>query len=127
MELPRIVEPGGMREADDVTSAAVSELDLTTFIGRYVTLTWDQAMYFSLAPATGTFTLDSGTGDISASVAPTSGAIVPERVARDATTGLAQARDVFVSNLYPRLLMRAQSASATYTEVKVTSARAQGF
>lgn len=115
-----------MRDATDVTSAAVVEVDLSTFIGCYVTLSWDQSVYFSFAPATGTFTLDSSASAIAAALTPASGALVPERVFSDSTSGIARASDVFVSSKFPRLLVRAVSTSTTYTEVKVTSVRMPG-
>jgi hypothetical protein len=121
MEYLRVVGPGGARDATDVTSAAVVVLDLSALIGHYVTLTWDQAMFFSQIPPTGTFTLDSTANAVAADKSPTSGAIIPERVAKDATTALAVARDIYVCKEYPRIAMRAQGTTATYTEVKVTS------
>jgi hypothetical protein len=121
MEFLRVVGPGGARDATDVTSATEVVFDLSALIGHYVTLTWDQAMYFSQVPATGTFTLDATANAVAAAKAPASGTLVPERVPRDTVVGLAQARDIYVSKDYPRLIMKAQGTTATYTEVKVTS------
>lgn len=121
MELFRTVQPGGMRDATDVTSAAVVAVNLTAFIGRYVTLTWDQSVFFSMAPAATGFTLDSTANAVAAATAPTSGALVPERVFLDPATAVARSKDVYVEPANPYLLVRAQGTTATYTEVKVTS------
>lgn len=122
MEIVRASVSGGGRDATPITSGADVPLDLSAFAGRYVRVTWDQAVYFAMVPATGAFVL-SASGAVTFAAKPASGNVVPERVAKDAVTALA-VTEFYVHPEFPRMLVKAQSTSATYTEIKVTSDKA---
>lgn len=125
MELVRSVQAGGGRDTQAIASGADTLVDLSAFAGRYVKLTWDQSVFFAMIPSSGTFAL-STSGAVAMSAFTTGEAasgtntIVGERVFKDATNAVASI-EVFVSARFPRLIVRAQGTSATYTEVKVTS------
>ena len=114
MEIPVYYGPGGHRDATTITSGAAVVIDLAAYTNRYVSVTFNQAAYFSQIPSTGTFTF-STSGATTAAAEPTSGAIVPQPQA--ASTAV----QMYVSPKYPRLLVQAQASSITATVIKVSS------
>lgn len=120
MELPVSYGPGGLRDVVAITSGALRVIDLTAFIGRYVELKSDVAIYFSQVPQAaqygGTFTFStSRVAAVAASAEPSSGAIVPARLAAD--TGV----QFFVTGLWTGVAVQAQSTSTAWVEVKALS------
>lgn len=123
-EIPVVVGPGGMRDATAITSAATRFLDLAKFVGKYVTILTDQAIYYAQVPATGTFTL-STSGEVAAATSAElqanaqgiagTAACVPCRLAAGVE------KPLYISKKYTRLMVRAQSTSTTYLEVKENS------
>lgn len=119
MEIPVVLGPGGGRDVTSITSSADVVLDLSVHAGKYVELIWDQAVFCSFIPAAGTFAL-STSGAVAQADNPTSGTIIGKRVA--ANTSFQR----YVHPQYPRLIVRAQSTSATYTEIKQASIKTLG-
>lgn len=117
MEIARTSGGGSGRDTTAVTSAATVELDLAVFARRYVRLTWDQGVFFTMGVPGQTLSVS---GAVTPSLTPASP--VGERVTADAVSGLAQA-EVYVDPNRPIALMRAISTSTTYTEVVLTSVK----
>lgn len=107
-----------MRHATAITSAADTVLDLVSFVGKYVTVYADTAVYYTQIPAAGSYsTSTSGAvaATTSAALIATPGACVPRRLAA------ATEKSIFVSRKFPRLMVRAQSTSTSYLEIKEDS------
>lgn len=125
MELPVSYGPGGLRDVTPITSATLRVIDLTAFIGRYVELKSDVAVYWSQVPQTaqgaGTFTFStSRAAAVAASAEPSSGAVVPARLAADT------AIQFFVTSLWTGVAIQAQSTSTSWVEVKTLSLKTTG-
>lgn len=123
-EIPVVVGPGGMRHTTAVTSAAETVLDLAAFAGKYVTVLADQALFYAQVPATGTYTISTSGAVAAASsaaqvaaaaLAGASVACVPGRLFAG------EEKPLYVSAKFTRLLVRAQSTSTSYIEVKEQS------
>jgi hypothetical protein len=116
MELPVSFGPGGMRYVTTITSSAATALDLSAFAGMYVELETNEASFISQIPSTGTFTF-STSGAVTTAGNPTSGALVPKKLAADTTL------QFYVAPQWPRLLVQAQSTDVTEVVVKSASVK----
>jgi hypothetical protein len=127
MEIAVILGPGGGRDTSIITSAADTILDMSEFAGQYVELSFNQAARCSFIPA--------AQPNVTYALAPS--AAVPFKSKPSAPVGggtvTITGKDVdanvvihrYVSPMWPRLIVRAQSTSVTATLVNVASDKVQ--